>query len=241
MKWLIALGAIVVGAVLGTVLSAAVRRMLLGPKRPEKLKTLAPAAGSIVFSAVFAFGLVAGLSVIDKTAVDRLPASVMKAVPKFLVALVLILVGNAVASIAGNIASSAALRATGKAQDRLGGLVKSVVLGVFVLLSIGQIGVNTRIVDMAVAGLIGCLALSVALLTGLGGRQVASEIASGRYVRRIVKPGDTISGDGFSGVVRSVWGATTEIEVLSANDLGTYTVHVPNTQLLKGNLRIDRA
>jgi hypothetical protein len=222
--------------VLGSIASAAVRRILGRPSRPTRLRNLAPAAASIVFSGVLAAAVVTSLSFLDKTALDRLPVSIMNAVPRFLVALVFVLLGNAIASLVAGAAGSAMINATGRPQPRVIGLVRSITVGVFVLLAIAQIGVNTRVVDMAVAGLIASTALSIALLTGLGGRSIAGEIAAGRYVSRIVHPGDTISGDGFSGVVTSVWGATTEL-----CEADGAIVHVANTRLMAGNLRIDRA
>ncbi len=236
MKWVFALAALVVGGVLGSVASAAVRRILGRPSRPARLRNLAPAAASIVFSGVLAAAVVAALSFLDKTALDRLPVAIMSAVPRFLVAMVFVLLGNAVASLVAGAAGSAMVNATGRPQPRVIGLVRSITVGVFVLLAIAQIGVNTRVVDMAVAGLIGSTALSIALLTGLGGRSIAGEVAAGRYVSRIVHPGDTISGDGFTGVVTAVWGATTELK-----EADGATVHVANTRLMAGNLRIDRA
>jgi hypothetical protein len=236
MKWVFALAALVVGGIIGSIASAAVRRILSQPSRPARLKNLAPAAASVVLSGVLAAAVVVSLSFLDKTALDRLPVAIMNAVPRFLVALVFVLLGNAVASLVAGAAGSAMVNATGRPQPRMVGLVRSITVGVFVLLAIAQIGVNTRVVDMAVAGIIGSTALSVALLTGLGGRSMASEIAAGRYLTRIVRVGDTISGDGFTGVVTAVWGATTE---LKATDGGI--VHVANSRLMAGNLRIDRA
>lgn len=235
MKWLFALGALVVGGIVATISSAAVRRLLSRSSRPERTRNLAPAAASVVFSAVLALAVVTSLSFLDKTAVDRLPVSLMNAVPRFLVAMVFVLLGSAIASLAATAAGTAALRASGRPQPRVAGLARTVVLAVFVLLAIAQIGVNTKVVDTAVAGIIGCTALSLALLTGLGGRTMASEIAAGRYLHRIVRPGDRVSGEGFGGVVKTVWGATVEL------DVGGAIVHVPNSKLLAGNLTIERA
>ena len=235
MKWLFALGALIVGGVVGTIASSTVRRLVGGESRPERTRKLAPAAASVVFSAILAVSVVTALSFLDKTAVDRLPVSLMNAVPRFLVAMVFVLLGNAFASLAATAAGSAALRASGRPQPRVSGAVRTVVLSMFVLLAIAQIGVNTKVVDTAVAGIIGCAALSLALLTGLGGRSMASEIAAGRYVQRIVRSGDSISGDGFDGLVKTVWGATVELDVDGS------IVHVPHSKLLAGNLRIDRA
>ena len=235
MKWIFALAALVVGGIVGTIASSAARRVLNRPSHRERTQRLAPAAASVVFSAVLALAVVTSLSFLDKTAVDRLPVSLMNAVPRFLVALVFVLLGNAIASLAATAAGSAALRASGRPQPRVAGLARTVVMAVFVLLAIAQIGVNTKVVDTAIAGIVGCAALSLALLTGLGGRPMASEIAAGRYLHRIVRPGDTVSGDGFGGVVRTVWGATVEL------DVGGVIVHVPNSKLLAGNLTIKRS
>ena len=240
MKWIFALAALVVGGVAGTIASAAVRRVLGRPTRPERIRNLAPAAASVVLSGVLATAVVVSLSFLDKTALDRLPAAIMNAVPRFLVAMVFVLLGNAVASLVSGAAGSAMVNATGKPQPRVVGIVRGVTVGVFVLLAIAQIGVNTRVVDMAVAGIIGSTALSVALLTGLGGRGMAAEIAAGRYVTRIVHAGDTISGEGYRGVVTAVWGATTELEVVGETGSSPTTVHIANSRLLTGNLQIER-
>ena len=235
MKWIFALAALVVGGIVGTIASSAVRRFLSRPSQDERTRRLGPAAASVVFSAILALAVVTSLSFLDKTAVDRLPVSLMNAVPRFLVAMVFVLLGNAIASLAATAAGSAAMRASGRPQPRVAGLAKAVIMAVFVLLAIAQIGVNTKVVDTAVAGIVGCTALSLALLTGLGGRAMASEIAAGRYLHRIVRPGDLVSGDGFGGMVKTVWGATVELDVD-----GTI-VHVPNSKLLAGNLTIERA
>lgn len=240
MKWVLALAALVVGGVAGTALSATVRRILGRSTRSERIRNLAPAAASIVLSGVLAAAVVVSLSFLDKTALDRLPAAIMNAVPRFLVAMVFVLLGNAVASLVSGAAGSAMVNATGRPQPRIVGIVRGITVGVFVLLAIAQIGVNTRVVDMAVAGIIGSTALSVALLTGLGGRSMASEIAAGRYLTRIVRPGDTIAGDGYGGVVKAVWGATTELELTGDGSAALTTVHIANSRLLTGNLQIER-
>ena len=177
MKWIFALAAIVVGGIAGTIASSTVRRVLSRPSQPESTRRLAAAAASVVFSAVLAFAVVTSLSFLDKTAVDRLPVSLMNAVPRFLVAMVFVLLGNAIASLAGTAAGSAALRASGRPQPRVAGLVKSVVMAVFVLLAIAQVGVNTKVVDTAVAGIVGCAALSLALLTGLARGGTRTDLA----------------------------------------------------------------
>ena len=52
-----------------------------------------------------------------------------------------------------------------------------------------QTRIDTMVVNIAVAVMRSAVALSLALLTGLGGRQVAGELAAGRAWRSSLRPG----------------------------------------------------
>lgn len=256
-RWLIAAGIAIAGIAVGSICGSQVRRVLGAPTRPERQRALADPAGSITLSVVLAAFLVAALGVGDRESLRTLPTSLIRFMPKLLIALLIFLVGSAVSTLVANALGTSLIKATGKPQPQLVRLTRSLLAAAFAILAVSQLGVNTRIVDMVVAALVFGASLTMALLAGLGGRVVAGELAAGRYLRRILQPGDRIrSGDDghdllIDGEVRRLHSASVEILERSASPdapadaaagaPNTVTiVHVPNTALLARVLRIQR-
>ncbi len=77
------------------------------------------------------------------------------------------------------------------------------------------------------------LGLAAALLAGLGGHQVAQQIAAGRALRQFVAVGDTVRTDSVSGVVSAIGSTNTHI-----TSLDDEVELVPNAELLNGRMQI---
>jgi hypothetical protein len=243
MRWLIALGVVVVGVMVATFVSARVRSILSKPSRPEKLRDLAEPLASVAFPIVLGAAVVIALGIGDPSSLDTLPKSVIAFVPKLLIAVLFVLGGGAVATLVSNAVGASVLRATGSPQPQIARLVRTVVSGVFFLLAVGQIGIDTKIVDLISMGLVGSISLAIALLTGLGGRATATEIAAGRFLSKIVRKGDRIQSDALHQfaeplLVHKLHGAMVEVSL--PNEPGT-TLFIPNTHLTTSQLRVLRS
>jgi hypothetical protein len=247
-RWLIALAVVVGGFIVGGAVSSIFRRALENPKRDERIRNLAGPAASLVFGLIVSLALVAALGVGDPDSLKPLPGNLIAFVPKVIIAALFFIAGSAVSSLVANAVATSVLKATGKPQPQLARLVRSVVTAIFVLLSISQLGINTKIVDLLVTGVIACIALSIALMTGLGSRHVAANVAAGRYLRRLLRAGDVVESEPsdslgkISGTVVSVHGATVEFSAPDATppEGRQIIVHVPNALLLQSVLRIQR-
>jgi hypothetical protein len=242
MRWLIALGVVVVGVLVGSFVSARVRSVLSKPSRPEKLRELAEPIASIVFPVVFGGFVIVALGIGDPESLASLPKSIVAFVPKLLIAVLFVLGGGAVATLASNAVGAAVLKATGSPQPQIARLVRTVVSGIFTLLAIGQIGIETKIVDLITMGVIGSISLSVALLTGLGGRRTAAEIGAGRFLAKIVTKGDHIQSDALAAfteplLVHKLHGAMIEVALPAEPNVRLF---VPNTHLTESPLRVIR-
>ena len=83
------------------------------------------------------------------------------------------------------------------------------------------------------------MSLAIALLTGLGGRATASEIAAGRVLSKIVKKGDGIESPAVPGfsqplLVHKLHGAMIEVVLPDEPDTKLF---IPNTHLTASPLQ----
>lgn len=219
MNWLIACAVIVAAVVIGAGVSAQIRRFLSRPSGPEGVRSFAEPAGTLAFTAVLTAGLIAALGQIAPNSLDSLPEDVIAFIPKLLTAMLFLLVGNAATTLVTTAIGSSLLKASGKPQHQITRLVRGVLLGVFAVLSVSQLGVNTKIVDTIVSAVAFGTAGAVALLTAVGGRYLAEQIAAGRYLRRILRPGDLIRGDLIpTGIVQSLHGGSV---LMTPSNIGT--------------------
>jgi hypothetical protein len=243
MRWLIALGAVVVGVLVATFVSARVRSSLGKPSRTDKLRQLSEPLGSVCFALILGVGVIVALGIGDPDSLATMPKSIIAFVPKLLVATLFILGGGAVATLVSNAVAASVLRATGSPQPQIARLVRTIVTAIFALLAVGQIGIDTKIVDLITTGLVGSISLALALLTGFGGRATAAEIAAGRFLTKIVAKGDRIQSDSVPEfaqplLVHKLHGAM--LEVALPDEPGT-TMFIPNSQLTSAPLRVLRA
>jgi hypothetical protein len=248
MRWLIGIGIVIVGVIVAGIVSKIVKKVMGSPDRPERLRSLAPAAASAISSILLGIGLMVGLGVASPKDVENLPGDIIGYIPRLLVALIVILLGSALATLVGNLVGEAAVRATGKPQPLLARITRTVVVALATVLAISQIGIDTRVIDLIVAAAVWGVAGTVAALTVLGGREIAGEISAGRYMKRIISVGDRITinsgGEAVSGTVVSVHGATVEVE--TARTVGpdgvthVSVVHMPHRRLLEGPLHVSR-
>ncbi len=243
MRWLIALGVVVVSAIIASIVSGIVRKKLSNPKRSEKIRAIAQPAASILLAIILGLGIVIALGIGDPESLKPLPKNIVAFIPKALTSVLFILFGGAIATLVSNAAATSILKATGRPQPQLARVIRSLITGIFVLLGIGQLGLDTRIVDQITMGMIAAVAGAFALLGGFGGRSMATDIAAGRYLRRVLKVGDIVRSDvedlaDKSGVVKKIHGATIEL-VINGDD--QTIVHIPNALLLSRAIRITRA
>ena len=234
-RLLIALGALVGSFLLGTSGATVLRRRLERHTNQEQIRQLAPAVASFVLWSFLAFGLLVAVSMASPGTLDTIPGDLVAYFPRAIVAGALILLANVAGQLVSVAVAQASMRSTGKANSSLVRAVRTSVLVSGILLAVSQLGVNTTLVNLVVAaGLFGT-ALAAALLVGLGGRDIAHNVAAGRYLRRLVEPGDELASIEVNGVVTAVHPATIEVAGVDGA-----RVHVPAGKLLAEVFQIRR-
>lgn len=227
------------GLVLGIVMSRVVAMMLGKPSRPKPLQDAARPLSSLAMSFGLVFGLIIALGIIQPEAVTQLRNDAIGFIPKILTAVIIVIVANVVSSFVVAALGTALARAPIHIQRQISTVARALILVMAVLLAVGTLGVDTTVVNLGVAAVFFAASASFTLLVGLGGREVAAEVASTRAVRRLIQVGDVISvGSGSAAVSGSVVAVhPTAIEI----EAGSEAILLPSSRLLCDTIQVERS
>jgi flagellar biosynthesis protein FliQ len=237
--WIAVGVAIVGGLVVGVIASRIVSTMLGKPSRPKPIQDAARPLSSLAMSFGLVVGLIVALGIIQPDAVEQLRTDAVSFIPKVLTAVIIVILANVLSSFAVAALGTALARAPLKVQRQVSGVTRGLILVMAILLAVGTLGVDTTVVNLGVAAVFFAAAASFTLLVGMGGREVASEVASTRAVRRLVSVGDVIAiGLGDSAVRGKVVALhPTALEIEEAGEI----VLVPSSRLLSETMHVERA
>lgn len=174
------------------------------------------------------------LLLLTKTAVDALGlVAISDAIgaffaylPNLVAALLLLILGSAVGQVAGQTVAQSAETAGIEFAPALGRLVSGLILFVTAMMAIGQLKIDTEIVRIVTALVLGGAALAFGLSFGLGTRTVVRNVAAGFYARKLFSIGEPLEIAGHKGVLKSI----TATHVILSSD-GEDTA-VPNETFL---------
>ncbi len=233
MEWLWAGVAIVAGFVLGAAVSKALRRLLA--KRGGRITHFAGASASLTFSLFLVAGLLVALGIVQPDSLDKLRADTIDYIPRVLSALIVVILGGVIGTIASTTIRESVGHSMGRFGDQIPPILKSIITLFATILAASQLGIDTTVINIVVAAIAAGIALAFALVVGFGSRPVAIEIARGRALRRLVSPGDQITSDRVTGIVIAMHPTAVEINTDGAVAL------VPNSEIADSGFELIRA
>ena len=183
---------------------------------------------TIVVIAVFASLTLLGFAFLS----DSLNEGILY-IPRLLVALALVLIGVVLGAFA-----RAWLERTSAQLDfpvALGPIVQVLIIVLFGLCAAVQAGVTVAPLTAIALILLAACALTLALAFGLGAREMARSLTSGRYARADFEVGQTIRVGDIRGEIVSIEAAATTLKA------GTETVRVPNSLLVERMVFVEAA
>jgi small-conductance mechanosensitive channel len=175
---------------------------------------------AIVFVVIFASLSLLGLAFLS----DSLNEAILF-LPRIFVALALLVAGIVVGRLAR--AQIDRLAQQMDIPGPVGALAETVVLGVFAVTALAQLGIPTQVLLLLASILLGAVALTLALAFGIGGRDMAREVSARRYVEGSFAVGEEVSVGGERGRIASIEATGTVLET-SRGD----RVRIPNSQLV---------
>ena len=232
--WIAAAIAAGAGLMLG-VLAGRLTQSILGKQgRPDVLRAAARPLASVVFSAFLVAGLTTALGFVNTEARDQIPQDLVDYIPSLLSAAIVLIGANVLAQLVQTALERTVGRMGSSALRNVPSIARMTILAFGGILAAAQLGVDTTIINIAVAALLFSIGLGAALMIGLGSRAVSGEVAAGRAVRRLVAPGDHIDAGGVSGEVLTIQQVAVEV----GTDDGT--VLLPHSHLLGHSFSVRR-
>jgi hypothetical protein len=235
-RWLYAVAALAAGVLVGSVAGWAARKTLGDPSRRSELREIARPTGAFLFWLGTATGIVIAIGLLRPGTLEFLPGQLLSYLPRILVAGLILIAGYVLAPVIAVAVGGALSRASGERHHQIARVIRASILGATIILALSQLGIDTTILTIAIAAIVFSAGAAVALLVGLGGQDVAREVAAGRYIRSVIEAGDAINTGELQGVVVALHPATLEIETLNNN-----RVHIPYSHLLAGGFQTSLA
>lgn len=245
-----AVALLLVGYLLAKLASAASRKVLgrLGADRLAEQSGLAgftrqwgmerPVSamlGSIIFAFVLLAFAISAADALGLAAAGQAVTEVMLFLPKFIAAVVVLVLGLMAASWLSGLVRRAADNAGAEYAPTLERLTMGVLSALVVLMAIDQLDIEIMLLKEVIGIALAAMGVAVAISLGLGTRTLSSEIVSGVYLRDLLKEGDRIEWNGNKAVVREVG----TIKTLLALDDGRQ-LSVANSRLSQDEFTIAR-
>ena len=183
---------------------------------------------TIVVVAVFAAMTLLGLEFLS----DSLNEGILF-IPRLLAALALVLIGIVLGAFV-----RAWLERTSAQLDfpvAIGPVAQVLVIALFGLCAAAQAGVAVAPLAVIAVVLLGAIAVTLALAFGLGAREIARSLTSGRYARADFEVGQTIRVGDMRGEIVSIDGAATTLKA------GDETIRIPNSILIERIVVVEGA
>ena len=187
--------------------------------------------GKIVYWLIFLLFMIAAADSLGLPRVSDTINGFVQYLPKLIGALLVVIIGL----FAAHLVRTAIETATASMQldygKAVGTLIYTLIVIVVVSLAIGQLEIETDLLNQVVSIILFAIGAAVALSLGMGTRATAGNIIAGLYARELFPPGDKITVGEITGRVIEV---STTNTLLELDDGSTYTV--PNSVLVESKV-----
>ena len=183
--------------------------------------------GKIVYWLIFLTFLISAADTLGLPRVSSTIDDFVLYLPKLIGALLVVIIGLFAAHLVRTAVETAATGMNLEYGRALGTLIHIIMVVVIVSLAIGQLEIETELLNQVVSIVLLAIAAAVALSLGMGTRSISSNIVAGLYARDLFQPGDKIVVGDVTGTVAEV---STTNTVLELDDGTSYSV--PNQDLI---------
>ncbi len=200
-RWIWAGIAVGGGIALGAIVAFVLRRLLDREDRRPALREIASPLSLFAFWVLTATGMVLAVAVSSPETLRPIPRDILDWLPNVALAGLLMIGGYALGITLAATVGRAVTHASGVRQRTLERTVRTGVLGGAAILALSQLGVDTTVLNILIAGLVFGIAAALAGIAVVGGRSVAGHVAAGRTLQPSLPLGAHVRIGGIVGEV----------------------------------------
>jgi len=202
--------------------------------------SLAHLVGTVVFVAVILTTFAVVAEMLELPGLSDGVRAIAGYLPRLFAAAAIVIAGLYVADLVRRIVARA--RGDGEAASidspqLLPRGLHAAIATVAVVMALGQLGLETRLIDMLIVIVVATGGLSVGLAFALGAQHVVRNVFARHYLQSLCAPGDTVEIDGVTGIVQR-FTATTMV-VRSESGLRCVPCHHALSSVLRVVVRSD--
>jgi small-conductance mechanosensitive channel len=160
--------------------------------------------------------------------------SILLYLPNILAAVFVLIFGFFMASSAKLVVSKGADGMNIEFSDALGKITYFLIAIITLSLAIGQLEIETALLNQVASIIIIAIGAALALSLGLGTKELSSLILAGNYVRDIYKVGDTLSIDDVSGEILTIGTTKTVIKTSENKEISIANDIILKSKTIKG-------
>lgn len=183
--------------------------------------------GQVIYWLIFLTFIISAADALGLPRVSSTIDDFVLYLPKLIGAMLIVIIGLFAAHLVRAAIETAAQGMQLEYGKPLGTLVHALIVIVVISLAIGQLEIETDLLNQVISIILLAVAAAVALSLGLGTRSTSGNIIAGLYARDLFPPGDTITVGDVTGRVIEV---STTNTVLELEDGTTYSM--PNSVLV---------
>lgn len=134
-----------------------------------KEQSLSKIISGIIYFFIAFFGILTGIEILELAQLNDILRTVLDLSGQILFGLILLILGNFIANLVGNILSKS------DSNQFIASIAKGAIIALFLAISLRTMGIANSIVELAFGLILGAIAVTIALSYGLGGREAAGE------------------------------------------------------------------
>ena len=154
--------------------------------------------------------------------------------PNVVATLFVLLFGFYIANVIQQAATESAKGMNIDFAEPLGKTVYGIIAVITVSLGIGQLGIETELLNMAAGILFIAFGAALALSLGLGTKELSAQVIAGSYLRELYRPGEHIAVDEIEGTLVKVGTTKSIIETDAGKEISISNDYLIKTRVVKG-------
>lgn len=191
--------------------------------------------GKIIFWIILLTFLMTALETLGLPRVSGTLDEFLLYLPRVIAAALILVIGLFVAHYLRDLVRGGAEGIGVEYAGSLGNVAYGLIFIIIVSLAIGQLEINTSLLNTVISIFIATIGIAAALSLGLGTRELASNILAGIYARELYQPGAAIELDDIVGTLERIGTVKTHIKLKQKKTVSIANCVLINSRVISKN------